>query len=124
VQREQRARGEEPAAQRAGECRAGGARGEREIAGERQVERAAPRHRVREEAGAEADHLQVAEESMRVGAEWREQDRGQVRAGQRPDREALDLVPQREQRHHDRARGEEDHPDAGLDQPIRPGGRP
>jgi len=61
---------------------------------------------------------------MRVGAEGREQDRGQVRAGQRPDREALDLVPQREQRHRDRARGEEHHPDPALDQPIRSGGRP
>ena len=33
-------------------------------------------------------------------------------------------MPQREQRHNDRARGEQEHPDAPLEQPVRPGGCP
>src|SRR3989454_7360892 len=89
VQREQRARREEPAAEPAGQHRRRACRSQQEITRERQVESAPPGHRIREQAGAKADHLEIAEEGFGVGHVRREQDRGHVRAGQRPDRESL-----------------------------------
>src|SRR2546426_4195893 len=123
MQGQQRPGRNEPGAERRGDCRRGSRGGENQIAKQREIEGRPPAHAVGQDPRAESDHLEIAEKALRVGRGLQNQ-RGEVRATERPDREALDLVVQREHRDRDGRGGQQEDARAAVHEDVRPGRGP